>query len=367
MILITGATGFLGGSVLSALLGRTDVRAPLVLVRARDRREGLQRIRETLAGFDTPASLIERLGEHNILLGDLNDVAAFSDDPRLDQVSHVLNCAAVTSFGKNPLIWPINVDGTFALAKRMAESATLERFLHVGTAMACGPSARSPVRESWQFAPADQHLVPYTASKAAIEEKLRAELPDLPLVIARPSIVVGHTRLGCKPSSSIFWVFRLGQMLERFTCALDEKIDVIPVDYCADALIALLLKKELKHDIYHISAGQDASCTFENIEIALADALDQPSIRGNYRQILADDFSELAQEFERRIGPCNRRLLLRALRLYSGFAALNFVFDNSRLCAEGVPAAPPFSSYAGLCAQTTHHLSIEEQMRWDFK
>ncbi len=367
MILITGATGFLGGAVTATLLQRGIDKSLLLLVRARNARAGLQRVRETLSGLEVATVLIDSLSEDNILLGDFTDVTAFSADPRLAAVSHVMNCAAVTSFGKNPLIWPINVDSTFAFAKRMAEVSTLRRFLHVGTAMACGPSRQSPIRESWELAPADDHLVPYTASKAAIEQILHNELPHLPLVVARPSIVVGHTRLGCKPSSSIFWVFRLGQLLECFTCALSEKIDVIPVDYCAEALVELLLKETLAHDLYHIAAGLESSCTFETIETALAAALDKPPIGSRYRQIGAEDFAELAHEFEQRVGPCNRRLLLRALKLYAGFAELNYVFDNSRLRAEGIAASPRFSSYVGLCAQTTRHLSIQEQMQWDFK
>ncbi|MBE1043314.1 NAD(P)H-binding protein, partial [Escherichia coli] len=49
-----------------------------------------------------------------------------------------------------------------------------------------------------------------------------------------------------------FWVFRMGFALESFTCGLDEQIDVIPVDYCAEALIGLALKPCLGHSLYHI-------------------------------------------------------------------------------------------------------------------
>jgi nucleoside-diphosphate-sugar epimerase len=233
--------------------------------------------------------------------------------------------------------------------------------------MACGPQVQTPVHESWEVAPIDEHLVPYTASKAAIEHKLRTELPNLPLVVARPSIVVGHTTLGCKPSGSIFWVFRMAQKLQRFTCSLDEKIDVIPVDYCADALVELATKENLQHDLYHVSAGAVASCTFGNIEQEMAIGLGIDSIGAQYQRISSAAIGALAHDFEQLVGPCNRRLMLRALRLYAGFADLNYVFDNCRLLAEGVLPPPLFTHYAGLCAQSSRHLSIPEQMRWDFK
>ncbi len=42
-------------------------------------------------------------------------------DPRLDEVTHVINCAAIASFGNNPFIWNVNVTGTLAFARRMAK------------------------------------------------------------------------------------------------------------------------------------------------------------------------------------------------------------------------------------------------------
>lgn len=42
-------------------------------------------------------------------------------------------------------------------------------------------------------------------------------------------------------------------------CSLDDHIDVIPVDYCADALLYILEYPNLPDDIYHISAGEKAA------------------------------------------------------------------------------------------------------------
>lgn len=366
-ILITGITGFLGSSVLARLLELQQASNLLLLVRAGDAEVGLERISEALRNLEVPSEYLNLLTADQILLGDFSDTMAFLSDQRLDSVTEVINCAAVASFGKNPLIWPVNVDGTFAFAKRMANLPYLRRFLHVGTAMACGPLARSPVHESWEMPSEEAHLVDYTASKAEIEHKMRTELPTLPLVVARPSIVVGHTRLGCKPSGSIFWVFRMGQKLGHFTCELDEKIDVIPVDYCADVLVQLALKAELKYNLYHISAGELSSCSFRDIDIAMAKALDIEPAGPCYRQVAHEDLTELAHEFETLIGPCNRRLVLRALRLYGGFAELNFIFDNHRLLSEGIPASPKLTDYVAVCALTSNTIPIAKQMEWDFK
>ncbi len=366
-ILITGVTGFLGGCTAAQMIQAGDGHRLLFLVRADDDASGLERARRSLARFGVSPELLASLHERQVIAGDLADVDAFSGDTRLDAVTHVLNCAAIASFANHPGIWPVNVEGTFRFAKRMSEVPGLQRFLHVGTAMACGPNAVSPVAESW-FTPGDEeHLVPYTASKAEIERRMHRDLPTLPLVVARPSIVVGHTRYGCTPSASIFWVFRMVYALEQFTCALDERIDVVPVDYCAEVLTRLLLAKELRWDLYHISAGAQASDTIADIDKAYSRAMHSEPMAPRYRQLKVGDLGGLASQFRERLGDCNRRLVARAMRLYGSFAVLNFTFDNSRVLAEGCAVSPSLSSYIQRCVETSNGIPLRDMMLEDFK
>ncbi|NIF28248.1 NAD-dependent epimerase/dehydratase family protein [Pantoea sp. Tr-811] len=367
-ILLTGATGFLGGSVTAQLIDNGRSANLCFLVRANSPEQGLERLRDNLRQHGVSEADCQALRAEQILCGDFLDthwLAAAT--PRLMQIDRVINCAAVASFSKNPNIWPVNVEGTYAFAEVMSRSTRLKRFLHVGTAMSCGPQRQSPISESWDFPAAEQQLVDYTASKAEIERRMSEQLPTLPLVVARPSIVVGHRTLGCQASASIFWVFRMGFALESFTCELDEQIDVIPVDYCAEALIGLTLKPSLEHDLYHISAGHQAACTFAEIDRAFAHANGAAPVGERYRKVNVADLKSLAQDFEARIGPANPRLVLRALRLYSGFADLNYLFDNSRLLEEGIAMPPRFTDYLDVCVKSSSGVSIATQMQWDFK
>ncbi|NIF18180.1 cationic peptide resistance protein CprA [Pantoea sp. Cy-639] len=367
-ILLTGATGFLGGSVTAQLIADGHAADLCFLVRAEDRQQGLERLRDNLLQHGVSQADSQALESSQIICGDFLDTSWLGrETPRLMQVDRVINCAAVASFSKNPTIWPVNVEGTFAFAEVMSRSKRLKRFLHVGTAMCCGPQQESPISESWEFPEAEQQLVDYTASKAEIERRMREDLPSLPLVVARPSIVVGHRSLGCQASGSIFWVFRMGFALESFTCGLDEQIDVIPVDYCAEALIGLTLKPQLSHDLYHISAGHSSACTFGEIDEAYALANGAEPVGERYRKVDVDDLKSLASSFETRIGPANPRLVLRALRLYSGFADLNYLFDNSRLLEEGIAVPPRFTDYLDVCVKSSSGVSIATQMQADFK
>ncbi|AXQ48119.1 cationic peptide resistance protein CprA [Pseudomonas vlassakiae] len=367
-ILLTGATGFLGGSVTAQLIANGRSANLCFLVRADSCEQGLERLRDNLRQHGVAERDCLALRADQILCGDFLDTRWLTDaTPRLMQIDRVINCAAVASFSKNPNIWPVNVEGTYAFAEVMSRSTRLKRFLHVGTAMSCGPQRESPISESWEFPAAEQQLVDYTASKAEIERRMSEQLPQLPLVVARPSIVVGHRTLGCQASASIFWVFRMGFALESFTCELDEQIDVIPVDYCAEALIGLTLKPRLEHNLYHISAGHQAACTFAEIDQAFAQANGAAPVGERYRKVDVDDLKSLAQDFEARIGPANPRLVLRALRLYSGFADLNYLFDNSRLLEEGIAVPPRFTDYLDVCVKSSSGVSIATQMQWDFK
>lgn len=127
-ILLTGATGFLGGAVTAQLLAEGHGSNLSFLVRAESREQGLQRLRDNLRqhGVDEARSL--ELSAEQIICGDFLDTTWLPrETTRLMQIERVINCAAVASFSKNPTIWPVNVEGTFAFAEVMSRSKRLKR------------------------------------------------------------------------------------------------------------------------------------------------------------------------------------------------------------------------------------------------
>ena len=365
-LLLTGATGFLGGAIAASLLSSPRWSKVLLLVRAQNPDAARARFAEIMDRYGVSAALQRRLSADQILCGDICHARQFADDRRLRDVTDVVNCAAFASFSGHPQIVRTNVAGTLEFARVLSSAAQLRRFVQIGTAMCCGIDAPSVVSEDFEAHADAVHLVPYTASKLEAERQLRKELPQLPLVLARPSIIVGHTRLGCRPSPSIFWVFKMARALRQFLCAADSLIDVVPVDYCAQAILRLLDEPKLAHRTYHISSGAQRSCSFREIDRAIAGALAQPAT-DDYRQV---DYTSIEREqhrFDEMFGPCIKPLMLRAIRLYGAFANLGMVFDNERLLSEGVPPPPRFTEYAGLCAVSAEGTPIAAQMQYDFK
>lgn len=368
-VLLTGATGFLGGAIAVEAIRRGLAPRLLLLARGADRADAHARVLENLALLGASPDEQAQIDIDNILCADLSGLDAIADDRRLDHVSIVIHSAALATFSNHPSLEKINVDGTLALARLLHGRPQFGRFFYIGTAMACGLNAagQAGVAERFELSPDAEHLVPYTRSKELAERRLRAEFPGMELVMLRPSIVVGHTELGCAPSQSIFWVFLVAQMLGAFTIALDDRIDVIPVDWCAHAVVALALKPTLGQRAYHLSAGLASSVSFRDIDMVLAAARGVAPVGAAYRQLGVDALAELMPRMREVIPGCNDRLLLRALKLYGGFARLSYVFRNDNLLAEGVSAAPPLTDYIGRCFDSARTVPVVEQMKWDFK
>jgi nucleoside-diphosphate-sugar epimerase len=363
-ILITGATGFIGGATAAQLLLRPEPCRVLLLVRAETQGQAECRVRKSLGRFADAGLLDSALRRCDVLRGDLTDPQALAD-ARLDGVTHVLHLAANTSLRSVRGVRHTNILGTLALAHRMRRVPRLVRFLYVGTAYVCGASPPRAVREDDYPRPDIRHLVEYTSSKAECDMLLERTAPELPLVIARPSIVVGHTQLGCRPSASIFWYYRTVDLLRRVPVPLDTRKDIVPVDYTADALLLLLLKPELRHRRYHVSAGEASAVSWREMAAAFAECYGERS-EDPYQ---VTDFPTLVRERGRlreMLGPGDEERLLQALEPFFGFSACGVeAFDNRRLLEEGMPRPPRFTSYLRLCATQPPGRSVYEQMHDD--
>jgi nucleoside-diphosphate-sugar epimerase/glutathionylspermidine synthase len=362
-ILVTGATGFVGGAVAAQLLQRPGIGKVLLLIRGATPAAALERAKRSLARFGDPIS--EQAWQRcEVLAGDLTEPATLAD-PRLERVTHVLHAAGDTSLRSVRRVREINITGTLALARRMRQAPRLVRFLHVGTAYICGAGPPALVHEDHYPAPTVRHLVEYTRSKAECEQLLASSVQELPLVIARPSVVVGHTRLGCGPSASIFWYYRTVDLLRRVPAPLDARKDIVPVDYVAEALLFLLFHEPLRWCRYHISAGESASVTWREIAAVFARHHGE---RPEDPYEMAD-FPRLVRERARLrqlLGPGDEDLLLRALEPFFLLSASGAeMFDNRRLLAEGMRPPPRFTEYLPACITQSAGRSVYEHLLHD--
>lgn len=364
-VFITGASGFLGGALIARLLERNlRVRC---LVRASSAEQGLVRLRDGLSRYGLREDRLTAIGASDIVCGDLVEPERWLGDPRVRAATRIVNCGASTAFGQDSLAWAVNYEGTLAFARAAATFPDLQRFLHVGTAMSCGPGQPRLVSEAFASRPSDEHYVGYTASKARFEEDVVESVPTLPLVVARPSIVLGHTELGCAPSASIYWILRMARAIGGFSCDLDDTIDIVPVDWAALALERLLFAEQLRHRTYHLSAGSVSRIAYREIDVAFARADGTEPVAHLYRRLAPEDLPRESRVATGELGRAQARLAGMALSLYGAFAELAYTFDNARILAEGVPPPPRLVDYFDRCVETARSIPLAAQISRDVK
>jgi nucleoside-diphosphate-sugar epimerase len=168
MVLVTGATGFLGGSLVRRLLpGGARVR---VLVRSPVRAK----------------ALANRGAE--VVVGDVTDPAAVA--AAVDGVAVVYHLAGRLLVPGVPSTEyrRTHVDGTKLLLARCREEPGFERFVHCSTTGVLGVTGNRPAGEDTPFCPTNV----YEATKAEAELAVRDTCRDgFPAVIARPGLVYG--------------------------------------------------------------------------------------------------------------------------------------------------------------------------------
>ena len=195
-ILITGATGFIGG----ALAGTFLADGQRVICLSRHDPEGkrtLQNITDAMQGFGHEVSSrlfanlqIEQI-DTNQFARDLNGFSWWKD------VEQVWHCAADLNYSSQNLAlsYEHNVRNSMLLYQKFSERrARSKRFYYMSTAFVCG-NIGADIEEAVHLAPVLANS--YQITKFTTEQTLAlASQHRNPLTIVRPSIVIGHQETG---------------------------------------------------------------------------------------------------------------------------------------------------------------------------
>jgi long-chain acyl-CoA synthetase len=278
-VLLTGATGFLGMELLARYLERGE-RTVYALVRARDDAEAAARLRAAAAEVVPRA---ERYDDRLVAIrGDVAasglGLTAAQRDALAEQVTEIVHSAASVEFTL-PLeqARQINVEGTRAmleLALLAQRRGGLRRFSHVSTAYVAGTHRGSFGEDDLDLG--QDHRNSYERTKWEAEKLVREHAGVLPLQVFRPSIVVGERESGWTPAFNVIYAplkaFARGAAAPLMPARRASPVDVVPVDYVADAIHALAGGgvERAPGLTYSLAAGPRASSVGELIDLSAA-------------------------------------------------------------------------------------------------
>jgi thioester reductase-like protein len=355
MVLLTGATGLVGGEMLVRLLER-DRRSIVCLVRGASPDEATARgnaaLERVLGRRPTP----DEVARVTWLCGDVEaSDLGLAPDVRSElagAIGEIFHCAASTRFDQAlDVARSVNVVGAariHALACEAASRRTFRRLHHVSTAFASG--IRRGVVRADQLPRDDARAFrnSYERTKAEAERFLRRSA-KVPYTIYRPSIIVGDSRSGRTTSwNVVYFPMRLmaAGALPVVPCGGRALLDCVPVDFVTDAMLALGSRADTVGATLHLTAGSRAVTVPEVIRHTYAGVARRRGapLRIGTRAVGPRQWRMVARLWHL-VGGAGVRRALAKFAVYAPYTCVSSVFDDTReaalLSAAGVHLPDP--------------------------
>ena len=240
MILVTGATGFVGRALVLHLLAMDESQCVAVAMR-RDVQQWSDRVLPRVTGDLEPAA------DWSIALGG---------------ISAVVHCAArvhvMQETSTNPLeeFRRVNVQGTLNLARQTA-AAGVRRFVFISSIKVNGESTQLGRPFTTDDVPAPQDA--YGVSKVEAEQGLHkiARQTGMEVVIIRPPLVYGP---GVKANFAAMMSW-LQRRVPLPLGAIHNQRSLVALDNLADLIVTCLTHPAAANQTFLVSDGEDVSTT----------------------------------------------------------------------------------------------------------
>ncbi len=256
-ILLTGASGFLGAYLLAGQLKRWPDLQIKCLVRAKSKQIGLERIKSNLALYELwDASWETRLEP---ILGDLSlqsfglaEENFFNLSKDIGGILH--NGAQLSQMASYAQLSAANVGGTKEIL-RLATAKHPIRIEHISSVSVFEAEAyrNSEILESDDLKDWQGIHIGYSQTKWVSERLiLQAGRLGLPTAIYRPPLIGGHSVTGHWHEGDLLQRLLQGCLALGKAPQLAWELDLVPVDYVADAVSALAWKDTTNGHCFHL-------------------------------------------------------------------------------------------------------------------
>ena len=352
VIVLTGATGAVGREQLGRMARAPGTRV-ICLVRAASEQDAETRLAQVLDGMTHQPLSLEERARITALPGDITKpqlgLTAARWEALAEEATRIVHGAASVSWSL-PIedARRINVGGTqemLRLAEAAASRGNLEAFDYISTVMVAG-KRRGLIGEE-ELDDSAGFFSTYEQSKSEAERLVRSKRGSLPVSVFRLSMVVGDSRTGHTSTFNVmYWPLKMLSRGMFWVVPADPNgvVDVVPVDFVADAVEALSGDPRQRGKSFHIAAGAE-SCS------SVGELLDLSARVMKIRRpklVNPKIFFALVQPFVEALTWGKRREALNKGRVYIPYTSYAARFDVTQARAGLEPLGlkpPPVSSY----------------------
>ena len=272
VVLLTGGTGFLGTEVAARLLERADLEIVSLVLADTDAEAARASDRAWWFRPDLRAELRARI---HAIAGDVAkptlglDPGTYAD--LCDRVTHIVHSAADLRVDATlEELRVTNVTGVANVLGFARSARRLARLVHVSTAYVAG--ARTGTVSEDDLTDAFGFGSPYEQTKYEAERLVRDAGSELPVTVVRPSMIVGDSRTGDIKTFNTFYTpvrLFLSGKLRMVPARRDLRVNIVPVDYVADAIVSLTFDPRAVGTTVHLTTPTDELPTAGDV-LALA-------------------------------------------------------------------------------------------------
>ena len=337
---VTGGTGVVGSAVVARLLADPEM-CVLALVRGASPLAAAARLDSTLAALGVPERTATNIDRIRALAGDAEQphfgLGAREYEALATNCTHLIHCAGAVRMNL-PLAAARrcavdSVGNVLQLARSLADAGKLGKVEVVSTVGVAGREHRL-LREDWVGADHQFHNT-YEQAKAEAEQPLHeAVQAGLPVSVHRPSMVVGHSQTGYVLHFQVFYYlveFLSGQRTRGFFPDFGSaRLDIVPVDFVAEAIVRSSGSRATIGKILHLCAGPGEALSLRHLQAIVHDSLTARGVSVPKTRHLSPVLFRAAARALRFLADAKTRSALDTLPVFLDYLDTDQAFDNAR-------------------------------------